>query len=89
MRIQWLFEGKGGDSREVEDVDQAARVLADAVRTAYDQLDTDALALVLVNVLAPLRAELVTDGRFAVERGHEWSTVKGGLLVRLYPGERP
>lgn len=85
MRIDWVIEGKGANGAEVDDVDQAARALADAVRTAYGELDADALALVLVNVVAPLRHQLVTDGRACIERGAEWSSGNGAIFVRLYP----
>jgi hypothetical protein len=85
IRISWVFEGIGGDTRLVEDVDAAARALSAAVRAAYAQEDTGTLAHILTTVVAPLRASLVTDGRYAVERGHTWSHGVGGVAVTLSP----
>lgn len=85
MRITWAIEGKGAGGADVPDVDAAARALSAAVRDVYGSLDTGRLATVLTAVLGPLRASMVTDGRYAVERGNEWSTQVGGILVVLYP----
>jgi len=85
MRITWAVEGKGAGGADVPDVDAAARALSAALRDVYGSLDTGSLATVLERVLGPLRASLVTDGRYAVERGNEWSTRVGGILVTLYP----
>jgi hypothetical protein len=85
IRISWVFEGMGGESAVVEDVDAAASALAGAVRAAYAREDTGTLAHILTTVVAPLRASLVTDGRYAVERGHTWSSGLGGVSVTLSP----
>ena len=87
MRITWVIEGHGGGRADVEDVEQAARRLAAAVRAAYGQLDATALSEVLLGVVAPLRHQLVTDGRMAVEQGNEWSAGRGGVVVTLYPNQ--
>jgi len=85
MRITWAIEGKGAGGAEVPDVEAAGRALSAALRGAYGHLGPDALGTVLTSVLGPLRASLVTDGRFAVERGQEWSARNGGIFVTLYP----
>jgi len=85
MRIAWAIEGKGAGGADVPDVDAAASALSAAVRDVYGSLGTGSLATVLTAVLGPLRASLVTDGRYAVERGSEWSTQVGGILVTLHP----
>jgi hypothetical protein len=85
VRITWAIEGHGVGSAEADDVDGAARALANAVRTAYEKHGPSAQAHVLTTLVAPLRFQLVTEGRTAVERGDEWATSLGGLLVTLYP----
>lgn len=85
MRITWVIEGKGAGSCAVDDVDQAARALDRAVRAAYADADTSTLATIITSVLGPLRASLVTDGRWAGQRGQEWAAQVSGLIVRLEP----
>jgi hypothetical protein len=85
VRITWAIEGHGAGSADVDDVDAAARALAAAVRDAYAKHGAGVQAHVLASVVAPLRASLVTDGRWEVERGREWSTSRGGILATLYP----
>jgi hypothetical protein len=89
MRITWTFEGKGAGAATVATVDEAVSALTVAVRDAYGGLSTEALARVLHGVLGPVRHQLVTDGRCAVERGDEWSTSRGGILVHLSPTDGP
>jgi hypothetical protein len=84
MRVSWVIEGKGGDSAEVDDAEAAHTVLCGAIRDAYKGLGPGALATLLSPVYA-LRFGMVTDGRTAVERGDEWSTGAGGILVTLSP----
>lgn len=85
MRLTWVIEGKGAGQADADTVEAAARALSDAVRAAYSHLGPDTLATMLPAVLGPLRAALVTDGRYSVERGQEWSTSLGGIFVTLYP----
>jgi hypothetical protein len=81
VRISWVFENSGAGGATTADVDGAARALADAVRAVYG---ADA-AHVLLTVVAPLRAALVTDGRYAVERGRTWDYTAGAIHVTLSP----
>jgi hypothetical protein len=85
MRISWVIEDHGGDSKDVATVDDAAEALAAAVRKAYSDEDTATLAHVLLNTVAPLRMQLVTDGRFEVEHGRSWEARAGGIFVTLSP----
>lgn len=85
MKITWAIEGRGVGSAETDDVDQAARALSDAVRASYAPDGPSVVAHVLTAVVGPLRASLVTDGRFAVERGESWSFEGVGLFVTLSP----
>lgn len=84
MWVSWVFEGSGGDRVEVRDAEEACTALTAAVRDAYGSMPTDALTGLLGGVYA-LRLPMVTDGRRAVERGDEWSTSVGGILVTLSP----
>ncbi|AUG87320.1 hypothetical protein HOS59_gp56 [Streptomyces phage Rowa] len=79
-----MIEDKGADSVTVDTAEGAHTALCGAVRLAYNHLGPDALATALGPVYG-LRLAMVTDGRTAVERGDEWSTTVGGILVRLSP----
>lgn len=85
MKITWVVEGKGAGSAEADDVDTAARALSDAVSALYAPDGPGVQAQVLTALVAPLRASLVTDGRFAVERGQDWVQEGGGIWVMLSP----
>jgi hypothetical protein len=86
MRITWVIEDHGGDSAVADNVDDAAAALATGVREAYEKdHPTATLAHIMLNVVAPLRMQLVTDGRFEVERGRTWEARNGGILVTLSP----
>ncbi|MEU6684402.1 hypothetical protein [Streptomyces sp. NPDC046832] len=85
MRISWVIEDHGGDSAECPTVDTAAEALAAAVRQAYADEGTETLANILLNTVAPLRMQLVTDGRYAVEHGRTWEARQGGIFVTLSP----
>ncbi|WP_274031221.1 hypothetical protein [Streptomyces sp. MMBL 11-1] len=85
MRISWVIEDHGGDEAVTATVDSAAEALAAAVRTAFSDEDTTTLAHIMFNVVAPLRMQLVTDGRFEVERGRTWEARQGSILVTLSP----
>ncbi|WP_443040832.1 winged helix-turn-helix domain-containing protein [Streptomyces sp. AHA2] len=85
MRITWVIEDHGGDSADVPTVDTAAEALAAAVRQAYAEESTETLANILLNTVAPLRMQLVTDGRYAVEHGRTWEARQGGIFVTLSP----
>lgn len=85
MRLTWVIEGKGAGQADADTVEAAARALSDDVRAAYSHLGPDTLATMLPAVLGPLRAALVTDGRYAIEHGREWSASIGGILVTLCP----
>lgn len=84
MRIEWVTPGKGADGRDVDSAEAACTALCDGIRDTYASVDADTLAGLLGPFYA-LRLPMVTDGRAAVERGDEWSTVVGGILVRLLP----
>ncbi len=84
MHVSWVIEGKGGDRVEVEDAEAAHTALCGAIRDAYKGLGPGGLATLLSPFYA-LRLPMVTDGRTAVERGDEWSTRVGGILVTLSP----
>jgi hypothetical protein len=66
-------------------VDEAARALAHAVGESYADMDTQTVAHIMLNVVAPIRMRLVTDGRSAVEHGRTWEDQEGGILVTLSP----
>jgi hypothetical protein len=85
MRIAWVIEEHGGNEADVPTADSAAEKLAEAVRTAYSDEDTTTLAHIMLNVVAPLRMQLVTDGRFEVEHGRTWEARNGSILVTLSP----
>lgn len=85
MRITWVIEGKGSGEAITADVDDAAGALATAVREAFDDLDSQTIAHIMLSVVAPLRVLLVTDGRQAVERGDEWQSQASPILVKLSP----
>lgn len=85
MRITWGIEGGGAGEAEAVDVEAALEPLCAAVRDAYGHLGVNDLATALPSVLGPLRASVVTDGRYAIERGDTWSTRVGGIFVTLYP----
>ena len=85
MRIAWVIEDHGADEAEAPTADSAAEALAAGVRTAYADEDTTTLAHIMFNVVAPLRMQLVTDGRFEVERGRTWEARSGAILVTLSP----
>jgi hypothetical protein len=88
MKIAWVIEDHGADEAEAETADGAAEQLARGVREAYEkEHDTGTLAHIMLNVVAPLRMQLVTDGRFEVERGRTWEARNGGILVTLSPTE--
>ena len=86
MRVSWVVEGRGGDSIAVATAEDGWTALRDAVRDAYEDLPTDALTKLLGPVYG-LRGAMATDGRSAVERGDEWSSSVGPILVTLSPGE--
>ncbi|QAY26975.1 hypothetical protein SEA_SHAWTY_52 [Streptomyces phage Shawty] len=85
MRITWVIEDHGSDEATAETADGAAEALAAGVRQAYRDYDTATVAHVMLNVVAPLRMQLVTDGRFEVERGRTWEARIGGIFVTLSP----
>jgi len=85
MRITWVIEDHGSDEAVVGTADGAAEALAAGVRQAYDDEDTTTLAHIMLNAVAPLRMQIVTDGRFEVERGRTWEARSGSILVTLSP----
>lgn len=85
MKITWVIEGKGAGSADVADTDQAAKALSAAVSALYASDGPGVQVHVLTALVAPLRASLVTDGRYAVERGREWSANSAPILVTLSP----
>jgi len=85
MRITWVIEDHGGDEATADTVDGAAEALAAGVRQAYAGYETAALVHIMLNVVAPLRMQLVTDGRYEVERGRTWEARQGQVLVILSP----
>lgn len=85
MRITWTVEDLGGNAATTETADGAAEALAAGVRELYADEDTTTLAHIMLNVVAPLRMSLVTDGRYEVERGREWSATMSGIHVSLSP----
>ncbi|MFD7257790.1 hypothetical protein [Streptomyces sp. NPDC059874] len=85
MRITWAIEGQGSGEATAETVDEAADALTHAVRESYADHDTGTVAHVMLNVVAPIRMQLVTDGRFEVERGHVWEHQGQGIFVTLSP----
>jgi len=85
MRIAWVIEDHGSNQADAATVDGCAEALAAGVREAYDDVDTTTLAHVMLNVVAPLRIQLVTDGRYEVERGRTWEARSGAILVTLSP----
>jgi DNA-binding FadR family transcriptional regulator len=85
MRISWVIEDHGGDSKDVANVDDAAEALAAAVREAFKEHPTATLAHIMLNTVAPLRMQLVTDGRYEVEHGRQWSAESGPIAVTLSP----
>lgn len=82
MRISWAIEGHGAGMATAGSADHAARLLADVVRSTYP---ADAVGAVLYSAVGPLRAQMVTDGRYAVARGRSWEGRAGGILVTLSP----
>lgn len=85
MRITWTVEDLGGNAADAETADGAAEALAGGIRELYAGYETATLAHIMLNVVAPLRMALVTDGRYEVERGREWSTSMHGISVTLAP----
>lgn len=76
MRITWMIAGRGAGQADVDSVEEAARAVARAL---------DADAHTMLTVIAPLRHALVTDGRYAVERGAPWHYTAGAIHVTLSP----
>jgi len=82
--VSWTFEGKGGSSAEVTDVEEAGTALREAVTETFGDMGSDAL-VALMGAIQGLRLSMVTDGWTAVEHGDEWSAQVGGILVTLSP----
>lgn len=83
VKITWTIEGSGVGSATVADTEAAAKALSGAVRDAMKPHGPDVQARALIDVVGPLRAAMVTDGRTAVERGQPWSAHLGGIAVSL------
>ncbi|MFE5621696.1 hypothetical protein ACFQ8S_06740 [Streptomyces virginiae] len=85
MKITWAIEDQGSGQAVTESVDQAAEALTAAVRESFGDADTGTLAHIMLNIVAPVRAQLVTSGRFEVERGRTWEYTDRGISVTLSP----
>jgi hypothetical protein len=85
VKLTWVIEGQGAGEATSDSVDDVAAELTHAVRQAYDDLDTQTLAHIMINKVAPLRMELVTTGRFEVEHGRTWELRREGISVTLSP----
>jgi hypothetical protein len=85
VRITWTVEDLGGNAADADAVDDAASAFVSGIRALYEDRDTATLAHIMLNVVAPIRSELVTDGRFEVERGRTWEHTSRGIHVTLSP----
>ncbi|MFD3904104.1 hypothetical protein HXS80_16035 [Streptomyces sp. CB04723] len=86
MKISWVIEGTHSGSEITESVDDAAEALTAAVRQAYTpDHTTRTLAHIMLNVVSPLRLEMVNAGRAQVEQGHTWEGQAGEVAVTLSP----
>jgi hypothetical protein len=84
IRITWALPSGAGFA-DVLTVDAAVDALDAALRAATHHLGPDAQADILYAHMAPLRMAMVTEGAAAIERGREWESPAGEILVRMLP----
>ena len=86
MDISWVVGTLSG-SGEAGTVDGAAEVMTAGIREAYESQGhgTTTIAHAMLTVVSPLRAQLVSEGRTAVEKGEEWSGSLGDVTATLRP----